>query len=221
MRGKRLEIQEGNEAAPAEFVGDLRFRTLLGEQDWARLPFEVRKRFSKRVRPGESVVYVGEIREFRVSTAGWLLAQCLRLIGAPLPLDPSAHAASVVTVTEDSRSNGQFWTRLFARGRGFPQIIQSSKRFAGPTGLEEAIGYGIVMSLNVTVEDEALFFCSQGYALQIAGHRLRLPRWLTPGELTVSHRGLTPDTFLFAMRLTHPRLGELIYQDAVYRDPPP
>ena len=134
-------------------LGDLRFRALMSEADWASLPLAIRRRFSKRLAGGQTIVYAGEILESWMSRAGWWLAQAARLIGGPLPLtrdaqvrsgrSPALRVASVVTVTEDMATGGQIWTRLYARRKGFPQVIHSSKRFAGPTGLEEYVGRGI------------------------------------------------------------------------------
>ncbi len=87
-----------------------------------------------------------------MSFAGWLLAHAARLIGGPLPLSRDAHTPSVVTVTEDVAAKGQHWTRLYARKRGFPQVVHSSKRFQGPTGLEEYVGCGVGMALTIHVE---------------------------------------------------------------------
>ena len=126
-------------------LGDLRFRALMRESDWMSLPLSIRKRFSKRLATGDTMVYSGETLTNDMSRMGWWLAQAARLIGGPLPLVRDAHAPSVVTVTEDVATRGQHWTRLYARRRGFPQVVHSSKRFAGPTGLEEYVGCGIGM----------------------------------------------------------------------------
>jgi hypothetical protein len=205
---------------PAErpILGDLRFRALLGEADWASLPAPIRRRFSKRLADGHTVVYVGEIREATASRAGRFLIQAARLIGGPLPVGADVGVPSAVTVTEDMTTGGQIWTRLYARRCGFPQVIHSSKRFAGPTGLEEYVGYGVGMALTVHVENEALVFRSAGYFIQVFGARLTLPSWLTPGALTVTHSEIGEGRFGFSLEIVHPRLGRLIRQYGVFRE---
>jgi len=127
----------------------------------------------------------------------------------------------VVTVTEDAASGGQIWTRICARSNGFPQVIHSAKRFAGPTGLEEYVGYGISMALRISVEREALVFRSVHYSLQAGRLRMVLPSWLTPGDLTVTHSDLGGGTFRFTLEIIHPRFGKLIRQSAVFREAAP
>src|SRR4029079_10818046 len=97
------------------------------------------------------------------------------------------------------------------------QVIHSSKRFAGPTGLEEYVGHGISMALRISVEHEALVFRSVGYAFQVGPLRLELPDWLTPGDLTVTHSDLGGGTFRFTLDLNHPRFGRLLPPPAGFR----
>jgi hypothetical protein len=153
-----------------------------------------------------------------MTLAGWLLAQALRLVGAPLPTVRCAHVPSVVTVTEDKASGGQIWTRIYARRHGFPQVVHSAKRFAGPTGLEEYVGYGVGMALSLHVREGALIFRSRNYFLQLFGRRFVLPKWLCPGELTVIHAEVPDGRFSFTLQLVHPRLGLLMRQMALYRE---
>jgi hypothetical protein len=198
-------------------LGDLRFRALLSEQDWATLPPAIRRRFSRRLAGGATVVYAGIVVATRMSRAGWWLAQAVRPIGAPLPISRDSNVASVVAVTEDFRG-GQIWTRLYARRAGFPQIIHSAKRFAGPTGLEEHVRCGVGMALTVHATAAALIFRSAGYFVELRGRRLHLPHWLTPGALTVTHGELADGWFSFTLDLVHPRFGALIRQTAVFRE---
>jgi hypothetical protein len=202
-------------------LGDLRFRALLSEADWMALPLAIRRRFSKRLAGGDTTVYVGEVIETRMNRPGWLLAQAARLIGGPLPVSRDAHAPSVVTVTEDVAAQGQHWTRLYARRCGFPHIVHSSKRFAGPTGLEEYVGSGVGMALTIHVERSALIFRAAHYFLQFGRLRIRLPAWATPGALSVTHAELGDGRFLFKLDIVHPRLGRLICQTAAFKEARP
>jgi hypothetical protein len=207
-------------ASSTRLLDDHRFRALLSDQDWGRLPLAVWRRFSKRLADGATIVYVGEIDEVHVSRAGWWLAQAARAIGGPLPLVYERGAPMIVAVTEDASCGGQTWTRICARASGFPQVIHSCKRFEGPTGLEEYVGFGVSMALTISVVDEAMCFSSAGYAFQLGRLRLPLPlpRWLTPGDLTVTHRDLGEGCFRFTLDVIHPRLGRLIRQSAVFRE---
>jgi hypothetical protein len=209
--------QPHRDEARDEALGDLRFRALLSEHDWAILPPAIRRRFSRRLARGATVVYAGTVVATRMSRAGWWLAQAVRPIGAPLPISCDSNVASVVAVTEDF-GGGQIWTRLYARRAGFPQIIHSAKRFAGPTGLEEHVGCGVGMTLTVHAAEAALHFRSAGYFVELRGRRIQLPRWLTPGALTVTHGELADGWFSFTLDLVHPRFGALIRQTAVFRE---
>jgi hypothetical protein len=202
----------------AKLLDDHRFRALLSPEDWGRLPVAIWRRFSKRLSDGATVIYVGEVEEFCFSRAGWWIAQVARLIGGPLPTSAIMRVPMVVAVTEDAASGGQVWTRICARRDGFPQVIHSAKRFAGPTGLEEYIGFGLSMELKVSVGRDALVFSSAGYAFQLGRLRFHLPDWLTPGDLTVTHADLACGLFRFTLEIIHPRLGRLLHQSAVFRE---
>jgi len=203
-------------AAPP--LADLRFLALLGAEAWASLPAPVRARFSKRLSDGDSVVYAGQVTETRRTRVGRMFAQIARLIGAPLPLFDESGIAAVVTVTEDAASGGQVWTRMYARRRGFPQVIHSVKRFAGATGLEEYVGRGVGMALRVFVEEGVLTFASARYFLQLAGARLTIPAVLVPGAMTITHTERGGGRFEFALDVVHPWFGRIIRQTAVFQE---
>ena len=211
--------RQSNLASPGELLlDDNRFRALLSDEDWGRLPLATWRRFSKRLAGGRTVVYVGQVEESRHSRIGWWLAQLARLIGGPLPTGTETGVPMIVTVTEDAASGGQVWTRICARCNGFPQVIHSAKRFAGPTGLEEYVGFGVCMALRLSVEGEALLFRSAGYFLSIGSLRLPLPHRITPGALTVTHTDLGGSNFRFTLEAVHPRLGLLVRQSALFRE---
>jgi len=195
---------------------DPRFRSLLSAEQWAMLPPAIRRRFSKRLDDGKTATYTGKIDLCRMSRTGWCLSQLLRVVGGPLPISTDTDVPATVAVTEDAATKGQFWTRIYGRKRGFPFVVQSSKRFRGVTGLEEYVGYGLGMALSIAATDMALHFHSHHYFLEIRKWRLRLPKWLTPGALTVSHINRDDNCFEFVLHLHHPWLGELVHQRAVF-----
>jgi len=201
-------------ASPA----DIRFRTLIGETAWAELPEPVRRRFSKRLSPGETVVYRGAVVATQLTRAGRMLAFVTRVIGAPLPLTDGATGPATVIVAEDAAMGGQSWLRIYARPGQRPQAIHSCKRFSGPTGLEEYIGYGIGMSLRVSVEERALLFRSSGYFLALGRWRWNIPSLLQPGRMCIVHRDEGAGTFSFSLEVEHALFGVMVRQVALFAD---
>jgi hypothetical protein len=197
---------------------DLRFRRLIGREAWDDLPQAVRQRFSKQLSGDAVALYRGRVVRTDFSALGWLLAQILRIIGAPLPVSRDTDVPALVSVSEDHRSGGQVWSRLYGRRNGFPQVIHSAKRFAGVTGIEEYVGHGVGMALKVEALADGLRFISDHYFLTIAGRRLRLPRWIEPGQTVVEHHDLGHGCFRFSLMLHHPWLGRLVEQHALFRD---
>jgi hypothetical protein len=216
--------------SPEETLGDIRFRQLFTQEDWSRLPAPVRYRFGRRVDFGDTLIYRGHVEFNRVNGWGRLLTQALRLVGAPLPLDrDNAGAAAVVTVTEapgkNGRHGGQVWMRQYARRNAkqlFPQIIQSVKRFEGPTGVEEYIGGGIGMTLRAAIEDKELVFNAEDifWDVKLLGRKVRLqiPRWLGPKRLRAGHEELGDGAFAFTLKLEHKWFGRMIDQRVWFQD---
>ena len=205
------------EPAP-EPAYDSRFRRLVGNAAWDELCPAIRRRFSKRLQGTAVALYAGEIVETRLNLAGQLLSQACRLIGAPLPLYRDAGVPAVVVVSEDGMTGGQRWTRVYHRRRGTPQVVNSAKTFAGPTGLEELVGGGIGMALAASAAEDRLVFASTHYFVKLGRRRLPLPKALCPGRTTVTHRDLGEGRFAFDLEVVHPWFGVLVHQHAVFRD---
>lgn len=197
---------------------DLRFRALLGDAAWGRLPSAVQRRFSKRLAPGSALIYAGEVIETRLSRVGKVLSFLARVVGGPLPFDEGGGGGATVSIMENQGLGGQSWTRTYSRAGRFPQVIHSAKCFEGPTGLEERVGGGLGMSLRVAEEAGALTFRSAGYFLRVFRRRFPIPRALAPGEIEVVHRDQGNGAFLFELTLRHSLFGVLIRQVCRFRD---
>jgi hypothetical protein len=218
MGARIVNLREQGALRPSADLHDARFRALLGREEWDRLPPEVQRRFSKRFSGAQAALYRGLVVGMHMSSLGWVLAQACRLFGAPLPLSREKGGGATVTVTEDTASGGQCWTRIYSRASGFPQVINSAKRFAGPTGLEEYLGRGLGMALRLEPLSDGLAFVSDHYFLSVFGRRMRLPAWLAPGTARITHRQVSGRTFLFELLLEHPLAGKLIHQQVLFED---
>lgn len=202
---------------------DPRFRNLLAADDWNTLPAAVRARFSAKPQVGASAIYRGRTTGLKMNAAGRIFAALARVIGAPLPIDDhSDQCDAIVAVTDAPHGQGQVWTRLYARRRGFPQAIHSMKKFAGPTGLEEHVVdgrfFGAGMTLTLSVKGAALFFSSRRYFVRLLGRRLSLPGVFAPGAMVIGHHDLGEGRFLFTLTLRHPLFGLMIEQETVFED---
>lgn len=197
---------------------DLRFQALVGTSSWRKLPRPIQRRFSKKLLPGDTTIYRGQVTETQYTRLGWLLAQAARVIGGPLPLTSGASGPAVVAVTEAPDCGGQTWTRIYARHSQFPQVVHSAKRFCGPTGIEEYVGRGVGMALDVSVENQALVFRSRHYFLELFGRRLRLAHFLSPGLMTITHREEGHGVFSFTLTLDHALAGRLLCQVATFKE---
>ena len=104
----------------------------------------------------------------------------------------------------------------------FPQVIQSAKRFEGPTGIEEYIGGGIGMTLKTEVEGRELAFYAQDifWDIKLIGRKIRLtlPPWLGPKLLRAAHEELGNGSFAFTLKLEHNWFGKMIDQRVWFQD---
>ena len=75
------------------------------------------------------------------------------------------------------------------------------------------------MTLDIREVSRELHFITERYFAEWRGIRLELPRWLSPGRLTVVHRDEDDGWFRFTMTLKHPLFGILLHQDGLFYDP--
>jgi len=147
-----------------------------------------------------------------------LLARLTTIIGSPLPLEHGARGPATVIVREATEFNGQYWTRVYPTSGALPQVIQSAKKFSGPTGLEEMISPHIGVALRLKARRDSLTFTSHAYFIQLAGRRFTIPGLLAPGAMTVTHKQSGQHRFRFTLELTHPLFGELVFQTGIFEE---
>jgi hypothetical protein len=200
----------------AERVADPTFRQLLGEVAWRRLPLAVRERFAWKPAPGAAFRYIGAMSVVRSSAAGAVIAHLCRIIGTPLAPYCGKDVPVTVVLRAEERDHGVVWERFY-RFPGRPLVrCASVKRLDAAEGLLECVGGGVGMWLRLSEEQGELHFRSTGYFWRWGGSYLRLPRWLTPGELHVVHADLDHGRFRFSIAVRHPLLGETFFQEGIF-----
>lgn len=193
---------------------DNHYRRLLGETAWQRLKPEIRQRFSRKFKNDEQHVYQGTM-QVQFSFFGWLFAQACRVIGKPLATKKGKSVPVSVTLSYDKRTEGTQWKRdyFFAES---PEVIVSAKAVNAEGGLEEHVGYGFSMCLDLHEVDGNLEFHSSQYYWTTRFFRLRMPSLITPGNIVVKHEQIEGDNFRFTLQVDHPILGRTIYQSGIF-----
>ena len=188
---------------------------LVGMAGWSRLPRAVRRRFAAA---HADTVYLGTL-DFECTAIGRCFAALSAMLGGPLTTLRRQAVPTEVRVASNDRGGVVWERRLHVPGRDTARIVRSTKE-PGPGGaLMERTDGGLAMQLDVFEEDGALVFSSRRYCLVLAGLRLPVPWWLTPGTCRVEHRDLGAGQFRFTLSMVHPWWGRTFHQSGVFADP--
>lgn len=207
-----------------EKIGNLRkadtgstIRNQLGEDAWMRLAPHIRARFAADPQEGEVVAYSGRMHTVRRSKMGWLFAQLTRIIGNPLTPYAGSDVPMDVELTKKRGRTGVYWQRTYYYEGRKPFVVVSVKKEARNGDMLECVGGGFGMVLDVSEEEASLHFRSRYFFWQLGPLRVRLPRWLAPGETHVAHEDLGGGDFIFRLSMVHAQLGETFFQEGVFR----
>ena len=196
---------------------DNTYQNLLGSSQWLKLKPEIRKRFSVKPLMHSSIRYVGMMDVVKFNFMGWMFAQVCRLIGTPLaPYEGENIPMDIELVIHES-TGGVSWNRTYKFNSGKITTVRSIKCLYSAGQLEEHIGFGFSMKLEVFERNGDLFFVSKDYLLRIGSLEVHLPRFITPGITTVSHEQISGARFRFTLSVVHPVFGETIYQIGEFR----
>lgn len=192
-------------------------RNQLGEAAWARLNPNIRARFLADPKEGQVVAYSGRMHTVRRSKMGWLFAQLTRIIGNPLTPYAGSDVPMDVELTKRRGRKGVYWQRTYYYEGRKPFVVVSVKKESQSGEMLECVGGGFGMVLDVSEENAALHFRSRYFFWQAGVLRVRLPRWLAPGETHVAHEDLGGGDFVFRLSMVHAQLGETFFQEGVFR----
>jgi len=185
-------------------------RTSLGA-DWQHLHPDIRARFT--LASGETCqTFTGTMGEINRSALGWLIAKLIAFVRI-LPAT-RAHNVPFEFNLAPALNGGWIKERLYRFQEGCFQF-RSVMSIAANGDLVEQFPYGLGMKIKLGAEDDKLYFRDDGYFLRlgtICVLKLPLPRWLTVGRFTLTHRNIDREHFTVEISLDHPLFGRLFYQ---------
>ena len=193
-------------------------REVIGGAAFARLPEMVQARFGRHGPHHAPIVYRGMMEKVEASRLGRLIAFAARLIGNPVVVARGRNVPCTVTLYPDDKLGGTVWHRCYGFADGH-EVAATTKRRGDDGGAIESFSGLFGMPLDIREVTGELHFITDSYFAEWRGWRLTLPRWLSPGRLTVVHRDEEDGWFRFIMTLEHPLLGVLLHQDGVFYDP--
>lgn len=198
---------------PAAALPD--FARLVGHDGWWRLAPDIRRRFAEQPLAGQPICYQGVMQQVQCSGAGYLLAQCCRLLGTPFAPWRGADVPMAIRLRH-AADGGIVWEREYRYPQREALCVRSTKRIAADGGLLECVGFGLGMRLAVFEAGGALHFMSLRYFWRIGRWLIGLPHVLTPGTAHVIHQDLGQGRFRFSMTIRHRLLGTLFQQSGVF-----
>lgn len=193
------------------------FRKLVGEKGWNRLVPAIHVRFTKTQSKDNAVCYSGSMLSVRSNFTGWCLAQLCRIVGTPLTPYSGKEIPTIVRVYKNEDNTGTVWEREYQFPNRKPLIIRSTKMLDIDKSLMESVDGGIRMRLKVFEEEGRLVFLSTSYFIKILNIRLLIPSLFTPGLTRVEHIDEGNGYFRFILSMKHPYLGEMFYQEGLFR----
>jgi len=186
---------------------------------WQNLHPHIRRRFEHNPAAEQPLYYQGELDQLWCSRTGkWLGRLTAPFVGGALIPHCDRDVPVDIAVFGKPDSPAIFkrrWYRLHNR----PPIIFTSKMLPSQDGaLLEYVGAGLGMRLLLSVVDGDLHFHSDGYFWEIAGVRVPIFPFFTPGKTWLIHRNESAERFSIHIAITHPWLGLTFLQTGWFQE---
>jgi len=182
------------------------FETVLGD-DWNNLGEAIQQHYLLSPYSNDYICASGVMSEVTHSTIAKLIIPFGRIFGAIVPYRGKNVPVDVHHESSESNSNIH-WRRVFKFERGdfcFTTVMEPTKE----NEVIEFVRFGLGIRLQVSVENDALFFKDTGYVWRVLGRGFSFPGGWIMGNVFVVERPLDERWFSMSMKLTHPLLGDL------------